>query len=427
MTATKAKQSQREHRVRPSKIAQKGRVVSSQREEFIPLRKSDLVELLTRELGEGGASVDAFRQLCRMVEATLHFEYHAVLESLKELYAPFDPDRDTGVAAVAKPPSEDELDQRSEKLFSQFAWLMERANFRHLSRSDIERVLGVASDWGVRVDFDFDVLDRLEVFARGNVNTGRSVRRWKNLRREEEIEIPTFQRLVVVFRVRQHKRLRFFVNPNAIYIKLFKNIPHADLEMLLPGSRPTMKWGDRGKVVLPIVSGIGVTASKITKLVLLGLKGPVGIAALGAGAVGYGMRSVYGYHKTLQQYQLQLSQSLYFQSLGHNAGVISYLLDEAESQEFRETILAYFFLWRDVSAEGLTLTELDERVEKFLRRHTGCPVDFEADDAVEKLTRMQLLEALPSGKLRAVELQEALVTLDRTWDSWFDYPKPVAT
>ncbi len=426
MTAVKDSKKRGSQRGKPSKIAQPARVVSTEREEFIPLRKPDLVALLLRELGDDQSSGDAFQQLCRMVEATLHFEYHAVLESLKDLYDPFNPDRDTEDADVTKPLSEDQFNERADKLFSKFTWLMERANYRQLSRNDIEKVLGVASEWGVHVDFDFDVLDRLEVFARGNITTARSVRRLKNLGRQKEIEIPTFQRLVVVFRVRQHKRLRFFVNPNAIHIKLFKNIPHADLEMLLPGSRPTMKWGDRGKIVLPIVSGIGVTASKITKLVLLGLKGPIGIAALGAGAVGYGMRSVYGYHKTMQQYQLQLSQSLYFQSLGHNAGVMSYLLDEAEAQEFRETILAYFFLWRHAPQAGMTTEELDEQVEKFLHRHTGRPVDFEAADAVDKLTRMELVESLPDGRLRAVQIQSALVALDRAWDSWFDYDQPAA-
>jgi len=426
MTATKACSKPGKPRIRPSKIAVPGRVVRTEREEFIPLRKPDLVTLLTRELGEDNSCADSFRQLCRMVEATLHFEYHTVLESLKDLYAQFDTDRETAEPEIAEPLNEDQFNERADKLFNEFAWLMERANFRRLSRDDIEQVLGVASEWGVKVDFDFDVLDRLEVFARGNVTNARLVRRWKKLGRKEEIEIPTFQRLVVMFRVRDHKRLRFFVNPNAIYIKLFKNIPHADLEMLLPGSRPTMKWGDRGKIVLPIVSGVGVTISKITKLVLLGLKGPIGIAALGAGAVGYGMRSVYGYHKTLQQYQLQLSQSLYFQSLGHNAGVMSYLLDEAEAQEFREAILAYFFLWHHAPEGGWTVTELDERVEKFLHHHTGRPVDFEADDAVKKLKRMQLVESHPDGRLRAIPIQSALVALDQAWDSWFEYHQPVA-
>lgn len=425
MTATADSKKQTKHRIRPSRIVETGRVVRAEKEEFIPLRKPDLLAMLVSELGEERASEDSFRELCRIIEATLHFEYHTVLENLKDLYAPFDPDRDTDASTDA-PRSEDQFNEQADQLFNKFSWLMERANFRRLSRSDIEQVLGVASEWGVNVDFDFDVLDRLEVFARGSVTTARGVRRWKNFRREVDIEIPTFQRLVVAFRVRQHKRLRFFVNPNAVYIKLFKNIPHADLEMLLPGTRPTMRWGDRGKIVLPIVSGVGVTASKIAKIVLLGLKGPVGIAMLGAGAVGYGMRSVYGYHKTLQQYQLQLSQSLYFQSLGHNGGVMSYVLDEAEEQEFREAVLGYFFLWRYAPESGMTLSELDSRVEAFLEEKMNRPIDFEADDALEKLVRMQVVETLPNGRLRAKPIPAALTELDKAWDSSFEYHKPSA-
>ncbi len=58
---------------------------------------------------------------------------------------------------------------------------------------------------------------------------------------------------------------------------------------------------------------------------------------------GYGVRSFYGYLQTKQKYQLNLTESLYYQNLDNNAGVISRLLDEAEEQENREAVLAYTF------------------------------------------------------------------------------------
>src|SRR5437868_3174186 len=54
------------------------------------------------------------------------------------------------------------------------------------------------------------------------------------------------------------------------------------------------------------------------------------------------------------------TRSLYFQTLDSNAGVLMRLLDEAEEQECRETLLAYFCLWKYAPAQGWTAAHLDD-------------------------------------------------------------------
>ena len=55
---------------------------------FIPLRRADLIALCRRAgpLEENGG--EAFGAFCRLLEALLHFEYHRLLEKLKNAYAP---------------------------------------------------------------------------------------------------------------------------------------------------------------------------------------------------------------------------------------------------------------------------------------------------------------------------------------------------
>ncbi len=65
------------------------------REHFIPLRKNDLMDLLLRDKQLPAQEREPFRQFCRLVSATFHFEYLTKLEELKDAYAPFDPDADT--------------------------------------------------------------------------------------------------------------------------------------------------------------------------------------------------------------------------------------------------------------------------------------------------------------------------------------------
>ena len=88
---------------------------------------------------------------------------------------------------------------------------------------------------------------------------------------------------------------------------------------------------------------------------------------------------------------MQLSQSLYFQNLDNNAGVLYRLLDEAEEQESREVLLAYFVLWRYAGPRGWTADELDHYVELELGRQIGREVDFEVHDAVAKLEAAKLV------------------------------------
>ncbi|HJT78620.1 MAG TPA: hypothetical protein VJ739_15560, partial [Gemmataceae bacterium] len=121
------------------------------REHFIPLRKQELIDLLCNAEGLAPRDADSFRELGRLVSAVLHFEFHQKLEELKSAYAPFDPDPDTRplqrLGAEAR-------EQQLNLLFRDFAWLMDRANFTHLCRSDLEPFLAAHSEWGLRLDVD---------------------------------------------------------------------------------------------------------------------------------------------------------------------------------------------------------------------------------------------------------------------------------
>jgi Protein of unknown function (DUF3754) len=387
------------------------------REHFIPIRKSDLIELLCRDSLLGAADHDPFRRFCRRLDATLHCEYHARLEELKDAYAYFDPDSDTEPLEAA---TESERERQIERLFEKFLSLLERANFKRISREELLQSLDHASEWGVNLEVDFDVFERLEIFARGDVMGKRTRRRWRNLMRLEEVSLPIYQRLVVMLRLRDFEDRAKMIDTESVYIKIFKDIPKADLEMLLPGTRVKLSLTDRGKIVLPTVSGVIVTAWKGVQgaltIALSSASNTLAFLSLVGGTVGYGLRSFYGYLQTKQKYQLNLTQSLYYQNLDNNAGSLFRLLNEAEEQEFREAVLAYFFLLTRAGATGWSREKLDDSIEEFLEQAAGIKVDFEIGDAVDKLVRFQLVQNCDDGLLRAVSLREALMAIDRAWN-----------
>ena len=65
------------------------------RSRFIPFRKADIVTMCVDEAGWTADETEQFREFSRILDALFHFEYHRNLETLKNCYAPFNPDADT--------------------------------------------------------------------------------------------------------------------------------------------------------------------------------------------------------------------------------------------------------------------------------------------------------------------------------------------
>ena len=389
---------------------------SPPREHFIPIRKTDLAQRLETDLQENGIQHDQFHQLCRMLEARIHFDYHGHLEKLKDAYSVFDPDADTIRIRAGE---DGENLQLAETLFDDIESLLERANYQKLSRSDLDEALAQAGNLGFLLVIDFDLFQRLEIYARGLAEKTYIRRHWYNYFWPAKVRSLVYQRLLIMFRFQDHKRLPQNVDTETVYVKAFKEIPKADLDSLLPGTKVKMSLFEQGKVMLPTATGLGMTIFKLVSgAIMLGVYATAGAIA---GLIVYGFKSFMGYVRTKEKHQFNLTQNLYFKNLDNNIGVLFRLLDEAEEQEFREAVLAYFMLWRNAPTTGWTMAELDDQAEKYLQTIFGIDADFEVDDAVEKLVRFRMVECDQGERFRAVPIETALVRLDEEWDNFFQY------
>jgi hypothetical protein len=394
------------------------------REHFIPLRKSDLLDLLCRDKKLPRDERESFRQFGILVSSVFHFEYLKQLEDLKDAYAPFDPDADT---KSLRPVSDDQRRKNEEQLFEKFTTLMERANFKRLQREEMQRALqDVASISGISTHVDLGLFERLEVFVRGDT-MGRIHRRsWIKLGKKEEIRIPLYQRLVLIVKLRPHKRLDRDIDTSRVYLKIFKDIPKADQDMLLPGARVRFSRMDQALIIYPLAAGIGLTLYNIGASIMqssLAAAGSLLTWGLAGAIGGYGYKSYHSYQVKKQDYSLKLTKSLYYKSLDNNTGVLMRLLDEAEEQECRETFLAYFCLWKYAPPEGWTAEQLDDYVELYLEGNANLKVDFEIGDALAKLERLKIVRKT-GATFHAQPIEKALEMLDWTWDNYFKYANP---
>jgi len=396
------------------------------REHYIPIRVSDVVDYLCGEVGPHGEqllSADeqaAFRRFARSVSGHVHSIYLGEIRRLKEEYSAFDPDPDPRPLV---PLTEDQRARQLDKLFETFIHLMGRANYVRLTREEMERIMRGATEWGVDMDIAWDAFEKVEVFYRGKGTGKRVSQTWRNFWRNREVDVPTFSRVSVIFKQRSHKRLGKAADMRSVYLKLFKDIPQVDVEMLLPGGRIRMPGLERLKLGSSITSSIAYVAWKLSTFPIVQLLSAWATSTIWllyaplALILGYGYKRWYSFQVSRQTYTLQLTQSLYYQNLDNNGGVMFRLLDEAEEEETREILLAYFYLWRYAGEDGWTAVELDDFIEAALEKRLGVQIDFEIDDAMSKLKRVGLVTET-DGRFQAIAMTVAQRRLDHLWDRY---------
>jgi hypothetical protein len=236
----------------------------------------------------------------------------------------------------------------------------------------------------------------------------------RNFYKPEDVEVPVYRRLAIMLKLRDHPRLPGPVDTHNVLFKLFKDIPRLDVTMLLPGARVRFNIRDRGRIGLPVLSGLAMgiwnVLEHLTEFVEAVILSPNAVWALAAGSIGYGYKSFYGYLHMRQRYHLALTRSLYFQNLDSNAGVLTRLIDEAEAQECMAALLGYWCLWRYAGPDGWTSDELDTAMDLYLDRYADLTVQCESGGAFRRLRSLGLMEE-NGNRGRALPLAQAIAAL----------------
>jgi hypothetical protein len=404
---------------------------------YIPFRKADIVEMCSREARLSESDTADFHYLCRILEALFHFEFHKRLETLKNCYAPFNPDADTRSVVSY---SEADKNSLQKKLVAELAEILNVANFETITSEDLRQSLGEESLFKIKLVVDFNDFEDVIFFRRGESVRQETLVDFFGLRKKI-FDFTNYDRVVVYVKFKekeyfeaQNRKNLYFV-PGSTLIKLFQNIPKADLEMLFPNSEVRMKTVDKLIIGVPAaVSGAIVIATKLgASLILvasvlafwLGLKESEPriqqqhLIALGAGLAALGgflFRQINKFKNRKIKFMKALSENLYFKNLDNNAGVFYHLIDAAEEEEFKEAVLAYFFLL--TTKQELTKNRLDDLIETWFKDKWDCSINFEIDDAMKKLERFRLV-GREGDTLRARPLPEARRRLDDIWDNHF--------
>lgn len=252
--------------------------------------------------------------------------------------------------------------------------------------------------------------------ARGTTFERRWVRRrnlhnlgaLRRLFRTVELQEPVLRQVLILFRLR---------GDLTIHLKMFRNIPLADSEMIFPETIIRMGSFDRAMLVISAGAAVFALGQLVAKGA--GLGGAALAVLIGGGTLV--ARTVGRYLNVRRKYMARMTRNLYEKNLDNSVGVLQYLVDSLEEQEYKEAVLVYLVLW--IEERAMSEADLDAAVERFVHAELGgVEIDFEIDDALRKVVDLGIVTG-SGDQFRALPLDDALRVLDERWDGLFRFDR----
>jgi hypothetical protein len=409
---------------------------------YIPVPKQDLILTASGEFAADPETRRGFDNVCRLLAATLHYDFYETQEAMRNAYRPFDPDSDQPLSLTAA-----ELDAAWARFDEALTRALIAANFEEIDADSEASAAEKESEAGVKVKTTRAGMRMIRHFVRNRRRARIRRRRWWGLR-NDAIEADVFGDVIMVagykaeWEISQEERARMprssvkNLRPSCAFVKQFKNIARGDLISLHPGARITMKRSDQVMLAAPaLFGGVPLIMNLLPALgvlfivigAYLGFQGGhvthdatrkalaavSGLVALGA----FMMRQRLKYEAQSLRYQKRLSDNVYYRNVANNAGVFDILISAAEEQELKEAVAAYNRL---LLLGPMNQKDLDKACEDWISRTWNVKINFEVQDALRKLLKMGLVTR-ENGLLTAAPPAAALDKLDTAWDAIFSY------
>lgn len=412
------------------------------RERFIPVTRFALLDRLTSPTAWAAGEAKEARRFFRYLDHWRRQQYNAELHVLEETYEPFSPDSDL---LLTRAFTQEERAVMQARVIRGMQHILTQANYVQIDHNDVQQILTQDSAYGLDLHVDLEVFEEVLLFYRGASSRRDQRRRWHKFYLREQFDIPIFQRLFLLFKLkpfdkhvrelmekkklsrrdaekavkRARESISSEVKDSCIYMKLFKNIPRSDVEMVFPNTRVRFRFYD--KLRLGATAGGGLTLGTVSAAGKVALLATNPIAAAGAlvGLGGIAFRQAMNFMNQKQRYMVVMAQNLYFHAMADNRGVMLKLAARAAEEDIKEEMLLYAVLTKEVSRRQ-DIPEIDAAIEQYLAASFGVSVDFDITDALERLIADGIVSEQPDGTLTALSPAQAASHIDKKWDLFLD-------
>ena len=409
-----------------------------------------------------------FQSFAEILNAYVHFKTQKDLEQMKQSYAHFNPNADSLLPGLTQA----EAKQQANILAETFKRVLLDANYQELNQSDIEKALSQSSLVPVNTQVDLDAYEKILLFYRGSNIKNVTLKRFLF---KKEISFENYDHVAVLLEIKPEK---YFdkkdknidvVNFEAgkVYLYLYKNIPHYDLELLFPNVKISMNFRDKLMLIIPalgaaipmlikILPALGLLVGAIA-LVVFGwnLDGnfdvdvsdpkavyPLLLASFSACVAlgGFAVRQYIKYKSKRLEFLKKVTDVLFFKSLDVCQGVLHSVIDAAEEEQSKEMLLIYFILLQEKLP--LSQNQIKDMVNQWTKDHLGVETNIQIYKSLEQLTNLKasgvstrevssIVELMDEDLYQASDLSTAKRIVDFIWDNLFQYsneylaePKP---
>jgi len=412
------------------------------RERFIPVTRHALMDRLTLDhVWQPGQAREA-RRFFRYLDYWRQQQYQSLLIDLDETYEPFSPDSDLLMTRQYSASDRQTLQQRVVK---EVASLLERANYERIDPHDVDVILTEESHYGLNFHVDMGIFEHVLIYYRGATNKRHERRNIRKFMRKEEFDVPIYQRLFLLFKLkpldvrieevmeakkisreeaeRKVKKARGAlpadIRDDLIYLKLFKNIPRTDIEMVFPNTEVRFRMKDKLRLGVTAGGGLGMGAFGAAGKLALLTTNPIAAASAVAGLGAIAFRQAMGFFNQKQRYMVVMAQNLYFHTMADNRGVILKIAARGAEEDIKEEMLLYSVLAKEPATRE-DLPAIDAAIEDYLTRVFGVAVDFDIEDALDRLIRDGIVTEQADGTLTTLGPTEAAHHIDHLWDNFLD-------
>lgn len=373
------------------------------REQFIPFRIDVLLDRMVRDPQMSPEDGENFRLLRRMLADRFHYEFYATLESLKNDFVPFDPDCET----LAEPDfTEAELQIFRVRLYDAVIRLLHAGNYTELTANELDECLKLQPMGGLSVHVDTADFDEFHVFYRGIRQRDEQERflflwQWKR-------PVTYMNRVFVLARFKKECG-------GHVLLKMFKDVAVENIKIVAPKVKLGMPIFDRIKIGGSV---LGSLFAPLSKLIFAFTLSWIYFLIILSGFIIAAVKGVLSFMNSRTKYMQVFSSSLYYRNLSNNKSAITALVDAAEDQEIKESLIAYYILHKN-QFDPLSSEQIDQKAEQWIENEFAHRVDFEIKDALRKLREKNILQTEGSSPnvYRVSGLTEALQTLDASWDN----------
>lgn len=412
------------------------------RERFIPVTRFALMDRLTRAKAWAPGEAARARRFLRYLAYWRSQQYGKIVLDLEQTYEPFSPDSDL---LMTRKYTDAERLVMQKRFVTAVEGLLKQANYDRIDPAAIQLIMTKDSHYGLDLHVDLEAFEELLIYTRGASTRRDEKRTFAKFFRKQEYDVPIFRRLFILFKLKDEEtrieeirksrnvtrkeakrivtKLRAGVPEQVltgnIFIKAFKDMPRADIEMVFPNTR--VKFRLKDKIKLGVTSGAGAAmgvASAAGKIALAA-SNPFAAAGAAAGLGGLAFRQFMGFMNQRQKYMVVMAQNLYFHALADNRGALIKLADRAAEEDVKEEFLLYSVLAKEVVHRS-ELHAVDVAIEHFLLATFGIDVDFDVEDALSRLIRDGIVREDRDGYLHALPPADAARRIDTLWDSFLD-------